>query len=533
MGGIVLVAAAIGSAAQTGPSPLDPKPDLRCGAYCLYVSLESLGIDLESFEQLERRLDQPSALGYSMAQLDEAARSFGASTLALKTSIANLRRRPGRFLCIALLRASNHYVCVYDADERIVYVVDPPNVKKVSADAFEALWSGEALLISAQPLPPLGPEIRWDWIAAAASTVLLAFAPLLLFRRRRRRPTTRTAAVLITLVLTGLSGCYDRSRFSDPVLMPSIELDRDLIDLGLVDPNSVRSPEAVIALRNRGTAPLQVTGVQTTCGCTSAVLDSLSVPADSSTRLRVVVEPRRESGSHKASVFLMTNDLATPKSRVDLVWRESEGIAFQPRSLDLSMVVQDVTIRKEIRIEAAMPSSLNNLRLESSTPELQIAWKSPLTENFSQTASRTAVVEASLEAVGRGARRAEIRLIDPNGRKLGSLPVSWTVGPPLVVTPQSLFASDLKRDDVLRPSIRLTALDDQPIDQCQAAWEDGQAVTLAIDRKSRSATYLEATLELEARLFEKSLTRRLRLSVTRPDRVEVVEIPITVWLSSE
>ena len=126
-------------------------PDLRCGSYCLYVSLKALDLPVESFAALEKKLGQPSPAGYNLGQLDEAARSYGAHTLGVQTNAENLRRRPGRFACIALID-KHHFVNLADIDAAQAYVIDPPKEYPVPLDTLRTRWDGTALLISAEPL---------------------------------------------------------------------------------------------------------------------------------------------------------------------------------------------------------------------------------------------------------------------------------------------------------------------------------------------------------------------------------------------
>ena len=126
-------------------------PDLKCGSHCLYVSLKALDFPVGSFAELESKLGQPSAAGYSMGQLSEAAKSYGAEILGVKTTFENLRRRPGRFACIALI-TKNHFVNFAVVDDRETYVVDPPRDYKIPRDTMRTEWDGKALLISREPL---------------------------------------------------------------------------------------------------------------------------------------------------------------------------------------------------------------------------------------------------------------------------------------------------------------------------------------------------------------------------------------------
>jgi ABC-type bacteriocin/lantibiotic exporter with double-glycine peptidase domain len=140
---LILMAAVTQTAEQT--------PDLRCGSYCLYVSLKALDFPIASFAELEEKLGQPSAAGYNLGQLDEVARGYGAQTLGVQTNLENLQRRPGRFACIALID-KHHFVNFAKIDEERVFVVDPPQEYTVPLDTLRSRWDGRALLISTDPL---------------------------------------------------------------------------------------------------------------------------------------------------------------------------------------------------------------------------------------------------------------------------------------------------------------------------------------------------------------------------------------------
>lgn len=128
-------------------------PDLRCGSYCLYVSLKAIDFPVASYQEVEDRLGQPSRLGYSLGQLAEVAESYGAYTLGVETQPENLRERDQRFACIAHLEPA-HFVNIAKIDKGLVYVIDPPRDYEIPIDTFRGRWSGKALLISPSPLVP-------------------------------------------------------------------------------------------------------------------------------------------------------------------------------------------------------------------------------------------------------------------------------------------------------------------------------------------------------------------------------------------
>jgi ABC-type bacteriocin/lantibiotic exporter with double-glycine peptidase domain len=153
----------------------------------VYVALKALDLPVGEFKDLESKLAQPSQMGFSMQQLAEAASSFGAHTLGVETSLDHLERRPGRFVCVALLEKKGHYVCIYDVDESSVFLVDPPDRRTVSRDAFAKLWSGKALLISDRPLETSLPRLFPARAVFAALGVAAVGVTLMLHVVRLRR----------------------------------------------------------------------------------------------------------------------------------------------------------------------------------------------------------------------------------------------------------------------------------------------------------------------------------------------------------
>ena len=176
-------------ASQPSDGTMSRGVDVRCGGFCLYVGLNALGFEVKDYEALESRLGPPGRLGYSMEELAEAAKSYGAHTAGVETTPARLRARPGRFACIALMDRG-HFVNIYEVQDDSALIADPPTNSTVSLDALKTIWSGKALLISDQPLLPesqidVGSD-RLAWAAYLGSAALLSSAIGLGVRRARR-----------------------------------------------------------------------------------------------------------------------------------------------------------------------------------------------------------------------------------------------------------------------------------------------------------------------------------------------------------
>src|SRR5258708_15960345 len=104
---MVLMTIVVGIAVHSG----DPteKADVNCGTNCLYLSLRAFDLPPSTIEELQQTLGYPSNIGYSLDQLDAAARHHGANTLAVQTSVENLQIRPRPFPSIAHVNGSHFF----------------------------------------------------------------------------------------------------------------------------------------------------------------------------------------------------------------------------------------------------------------------------------------------------------------------------------------------------------------------------------------------------------------------------------------
>ncbi|KAB2921844.1 MAG: DUF1573 domain-containing protein [Bacteroidetes bacterium] len=108
---------------------------------------------------------------------------------------------------------------------------------------------------------------------------------------------------------------------------PKIATDRTTVPLDTIAPGEVRT--VTIALRNDGDAPLTVTNIETSCGCTSAQKDIPPIAPGGSGAVTVQFNSAGFDGRIRKEVMIYSNDPKVPLAVVTLtglVWSPLETV---------------------------------------------------------------------------------------------------------------------------------------------------------------------------------------------------------------
>ena len=128
-----------------------------------------------------------------------------------------------------------------------------------------------------------------------------------------RPRTVRLAIVLIGLLAIGLAGA---TAYAKAAPGPGrIELSATNVDFGAIPNTGPVSHE--FQVRNVGRGTLEITGVSTSCGCTTAEVQSRVLKHGESTTLRVTFDPQAHDGAlgeFMRIVYVRSNDPATPEA---------------------------------------------------------------------------------------------------------------------------------------------------------------------------------------------------------------------------
>lgn len=114
--------------------------------------------------------------------------------------------------------------------------------------------------------------------------------------------------------------------------MPTIDIVEKIKDFGVIAKGE--RLVAVYEVRNTGQAPLQITQVRPTCGCTVADFDRL-IPPGGVGKIRAEVETASFSGPNSKAILVFSNDLTNPQVNLVVKFDVRSFIEVLPRALIL------------------------------------------------------------------------------------------------------------------------------------------------------------------------------------------------------
>jgi hypothetical protein len=97
---------------------------------------------------------------------------------------------------------------------------------------------------------------------------------------------------------------------------PAIRVDPAEHDFGDISSDKPVSCEFTVA--NAGGKSLEISRVQTTCGCTAAVIGHQLLKPGESTKLKVTFDPRGRMGQQGRAIIILSNDPRTTQKTVGI-----------------------------------------------------------------------------------------------------------------------------------------------------------------------------------------------------------------------
>lgn len=136
-----------------------------------------------------------------------------------------------------------------------------------------------------------------------------------------------------------------------------IELETGNFEMGLIGNDQIAHAE--MKVYNRGDAPLKISRVTTSCGCTvGQMLDPIIAPGTFGT-LKITVDPARIPGYYaNKRLTLFTNDPVNPSPTVDVVTHVQPELKFTPQRFNLAELPQGQGGQSTIRVRQVQQAPL-------------------------------------------------------------------------------------------------------------------------------------------------------------------------------
>ena len=427
------------------------RDDLYCGAYCLYVSLRALDVPVANLEELEKRLGKPTSMGFSMAAMEQAARSYGIHTSAVTTNLSNLAEREGRLACIALLERQSHFVCISDISDKMVTVIDPPGSSKLSRQSFELIWDGKALLLSNKEIIPLpAKSLTFDSVLIAICVSLcIAFLIGLIHRlmagggnKSLFKLFQRNHCLLFALIVDCNLGCQKDDTLGG---QPVASFSSRFISLGTLS-DTLEKSNGKFTISNVGDKDLMIQSVQSSCGCTLVQPKSLIIKPNESSELQFEVRLKNEVGDHRSNITVFTNDPINPKQDLTVSWTEQFWLIPQPGNVHFQSVNPGLDSSCLIEFLTNEDISSESLKIKTDSTSLKAAWvdnseleKTKVNNQFRVKRTCKVVFTPKPDELESGISFVEVYL--DGSKKNVRVPVKWDFDSNITVSPRALYCS--------------------------------------------------------------------------------------------
>jgi hypothetical protein len=152
--------------------------------------------------------------------------------------------------------------------------------------------------------------------------------------------TMKKTTIFLTLAVVAIAttSCFPfgfKPFSSDPLLV----VDRPQHDFGAIPATDV--VQTVFKVSNNGGKTLEISRIQTSCGCTAGMMDSQTIKPGGSSRLKVTFDPRGKHGRQARTLWLFSNDPKNPQQQLVIM---SDIMALTPTQQPQIQIIPSATV---------------------------------------------------------------------------------------------------------------------------------------------------------------------------------------------
>lgn len=133
--------------------------------------------------------------------------------------------------------------------------------------------------------------------------------------------------------------------------------------------------EHIFRFKNSGKGKLEIDKVQSSCGCTAAIISSKSISYEETGEVKVTFNSQSYSGDVTKKVTVYSNDPDTPNYKLTISGKVMEEVVVTPRQLDFSQIPYGVDAAKEISLRSATDLKLKIEKVLSTDPDVAVFFK--------------------------------------------------------------------------------------------------------------------------------------------------------------
>jgi hypothetical protein len=302
---------------------------------------------------------------------------------------------------------------------------------------------------------------------------------------------------------------------------PVITFDKTHQDLGRISPD--RKTSVRFKVSNTGNAPLQITAVNPSCGCTSTVLGNWYLKPGESSDIEAVLDPHGMKGPIRKSMTVVSDD---PKNPGALLTFEAEVVQEVMTSVDavfFSMASRTASQTTKVKVSSGVGEEIRILEAKApGAPFLKLSSHAEGKDSVLDVVLDGPKIPANLKF---GSEQITLRTSSAKMPTL-TLPVNWSLRPTFQIDPVRVSWDNAKAGTELTKTVVLKQIENRPFrilgvkpsrDLLRAAWQGGaaapqQSLTVSLSKDAKPGRYAEQILVETDDPEEKEVA--LRVSVT-------------------